>query len=444
MTARSEGLAHGGVGDLLGVVRDVVAPTLSKGVLRRRPAFVGMLESRGTEVRGIRRLQELRRKYNARAVLLSVFGRKQLIPTTPGQLHRILQQTPEQFQSSSDEKTAALAHFEPGVSLVSDGAERSARRAFNAHVLDEGCPMHSLSDQFQTVVRQEFGGLIENMHRNDESILSWEPFSAAWNRMIRKVVLGESARHDVTLTDMLDKLRTAGNWAFLHPGRKQLRRAFHHRLKTHMDHADPASLAGLVTLRPGHETARPRDQFTHYLFAFDPGGMAVFRALALLAVHPQVMRQARAQRAKGPENAAALLRATLLESLRLWSTTPVILRQSRHDIDWDGDTLPAGTQVMIYAPFFHRDDETLPEAHNFAPQLWPEGRVVRDSRFVPFSDGNGICPARDLVLMIGEMVLDELLAAPGIELRDPARLDPAQSLPPTLDNYTLEFRLSHS
>ena len=178
------------------------------------------------------------------------------------------------------------------------------------------------------------------------------------------------------------------------------------------------------------------------MFAFDPGGMTTFRALALLAAHPHTMRDLRAQLAEGEDHAGPLLRATVLESLRLWATTPVILRQARHDIDWEGDTLPGGAQVVIYAPFFHRDDETLPEADNFAPDLWPEGQVQRGTRFVPFSDGDGVCPARDLVLMVAAMVLSEILGTHDARLADPARLDPARPLPPTLDNYTIEFTLT--
>jgi len=447
MMAKSDevrGLARGGVRDLLALVKDVALPTLSKGVLRRRPRVVGFLESTGTEERGIRRLQALRKKYAGQAVLMSAFGRKNLILTDPAQVQYVLQHTPALFQSSSDEKSAALAHFEPGVSLISDGVERETRRAFNAEVLDEGCPMHSLSGQFRQVVRDEFGSLLGDLKRADDSILTWERFEAAWNRMIRCILLGKLARHDDALTNMLNDLRDAGNWAFLHPGRKRLRDKFHAALQAHLDHADPASLAGLAAQSPARGEARPSDQFAHYMFAFDPGGMATFRALALLAAHPGTMRVLRTRLASGEDQADPLLRSTILESLRLWSTTPVILRQARDDIAWGGDTVPAGAQVVIYAPFFHRDDETLTEANSFAPGLWPEGRVLRDTRFVPFSDGDGICPARDLVLMTGAMVLAELLGSHTAALEDPTRLDAARPLPPTLDNYTLAFRLAEA
>jgi cytochrome P450 len=437
---QTRGIAKGSAGDLLGVARDMVLPTLAKGVLRRRPGIVGLLETTGLEERAIRRLQALRRMYGGRPVLMSLFGRKHVIVLQPEHMLRVLDETPDVFRSTSDEKSSALAHFEPGVSLISDGVERRVRRDFNGKLLDEGCPQHRLAGYFQAVVNHEIAVMLQGLADDGAPNLDWKRFFVAWNRIVRQVLLGPGARDDQALTDDLNTLRSAGNWAFLHPGRKTLRQSFHHRLQAHIERAEGDSLASLVETT-GHDDARPSDQFTHFMFAFDPGGMASFRALALLASHPEVLADLRRQIA-GAEGGRALLRASMMESLRLWPTTPVILRQARHDIDWEGDTIPGGAQVVIYAPFFHRDDETLDEAHRFVPGLWPGGSVLRGSRFVPFSEGDGICPARDLVPMVGAMALEALLRAHSVALTDPARLDPARPLPPTLDNYTLEFKLT--
>jgi cytochrome P450 len=438
--AEASGIARGNAADTIALMRDLLAPTLGKGVLRRRPAIVGLLERTGCEERAIRRLQALRDKYGARPVLLSFFGRKQLIVTDPEAALRVLRETPDEFLSSSDEKSAALAHFEPGASLISDGAERRIRRDFNGRLLDEDCPRHRLAAHFRTVVRDEIDELLNRLERDGTSILAWESFFGAWNRIVRRVLLGDGARDDETLTEQLEKLRSAGNWAFLHPGRGQLRQDFHARLSKHLERAEWHSLAGLVANVPGRSLARPADQFTHYMFAFDPGGMATFRALALLSTHEAFRGRVLAEM-EGEGDAMPLLRAAFLESLRLWPTTPVILRQARHDLDWEGDTLPAGAQVVIYAPFLHRDDARVDEAHRFAPELWPDGRVQRNSRFVPFSEGDGICPARDMVPLVGAMAMAELLRAREVRMRAPERLDPDQPLPATLDNYTLEFAL---
>jgi hypothetical protein len=37
---------------------------------------------------------------------------------------------------------------------------------------------------------------------------------------------------------------------------------------------------------------------------------------------------------------------------------------------WPAGTLPAGSNVVVFAPYFHRDDQRLPFADRFAPELW--------------------------------------------------------------------------
>lgn len=97
---------------------------------------------------------------------------------------------------------------------------------------------------------------------------------------------------------------------------------------------------------------------------------------------------------------------------------------------------------MIYTPFFHRDDERLQNAHRFEPEMWL-GKDPGDAvPLIPFSAGPAVCPARNLVPMIGSAMLARLLeAGREITLRQPGRLDPSRPLPGTLDNYALRFGL---
>lgn len=128
-TASTRGIARAGATDALRLIRDVLLPTMGKGVLRRRPRVVGLLDRTGIEERGIRRLQALRQAYGPHPVLVSLLGRKQLILTDPEDMLRVLRETPATFLSTSDEKSAALAHFEPGASLISTAASPVAWRA---------------------------------------------------------------------------------------------------------------------------------------------------------------------------------------------------------------------------------------------------------------------------------------------------------------------------
>lgn len=92
--------------------------------------------------------------------------------------------------------------------------------------------------------------------------------------------------------------------------------------------------------------------------------------------------------------------------------------------------------MVVFAPFFHRDDRTLPEAHRFSPELWSRDRDDRDWPLVPFSGGPGMCPGRNVVLLTASRVLGELLGRRELTAEHP--LDTGQ-LPGTLSPFHLRF-----
>ena len=92
----------------------------------------------------------------------------------------------------------------------------------------------------------------------------------------------------------------------------------------------------------------PVDQIPQWLFAFDPAGMASIRALALLAVDADERERVRTELAgidlDTPQELRRL-RAAVLESVRLWPTTPMILRDTTEDTTWSSGRLPRGTAL---------------------------------------------------------------------------------------------------
>ncbi len=184
----------------------------------------------------------------------------------------------------------------------------------------------------------------------------------------------------------------------------------------------------------------PEDQVAHWLFASDPVGMTTYRALALLAAHPDQLQRAQQDIRSAAEGSKylPLLRATLLEALRLWPTTPTILRQTTQNTEWETGTMPAGTTILIFAPFFHRDDQRLPYAHSFAPDIWLERPAAGGWPIIPFSAGPGVCPGSNLVLLLGSLVMAEVLRTRKLKLSEPTRLNPG-NLPATFDHYTMRF-----
>ena len=169
--------------------------------------------------------------------------------------------------------------------------------------------------------------------------------------------------------------------------------------------------------------------------------MTTFRALALLATHPAHMERARIEIRDRDRSDLSYVRACVLESLRLWPTAPLVLRQSTEETVWDRGSMPSQTGIIIFAPFFHRDDERLPFADRFSPDVRLEDRPAEDWPLIPFSAGPARCPGRQLVLLLTSAMLAALIDGRQVSLKPPARLDPRQPLPATLNNYALRFQI---
>ncbi len=421
-------------------VANVALPTWAKGIIIRRKPVVALAERLDFDRRAVRQMQRLRDAHGSGPLLVRNPIRPQAVLFGEADVRRVLENAPEPFSPASAEKRAALSHFQPHNSLISRGPERPRRRAFQEDVLDSACPVHRMGGRLVAVAEEEAAVLLRTAA--PAGILDWDLFFESWFRVVRRVVLGRAARDDHELTDMVAKLRGRANWAFAAPVDRRLRDAFHRRLAHHLERAEEGSLAAAIARSPDRD-AEPTHQVAQWLFAFDPGGMATWRTLALLAAHPRELDKARTEVASGADRTRLnFLRAALVETLRLYPTTPMILRQTTEATEWGGRTLPAGAGVLIFTPFFHRDDARLPHADRFEPEYWL-GRDPGDAiPLVPFSAGPAVCPARHLVPMLGSAFLARLLEGERrVVPADPARLDPLEPLPGTLDPYTIRFHL---
>jgi cytochrome P450 len=429
------------IGETLAVIAEVLLPNIAKGVIIRRPKVVALAERLNLDKRAVRRVQQLRNRYGSGPLLLRIPVRSQAILLDPEHVHRVLNESPEPFATASSEKRAALSHFQPEGVLISHGPARAERRRFNEAVLDTSHPMHRLAERFVAVVAEE-AELLRSVTRH-RGELSWDDFAISWFRVVRRVVFGDGARDDHELTELLKKLRAAANWAFLHPKRRAVRQAFYTRLHAHLARAEAGSLAAIMAGTPSTKLTAPDQQVPQWLFAFDPAGMATFRTLALLAAHPEHQQRARDEiRRTAGQPDRPFLRACILDALRLWPTTPMILRQTTQETTWNTGVMPAQTGVLIFAVFLHRDDERLPYADSFAPDLWLRQRSDADWPLVPFSGGPAMCPGRNLVLLVGSAMLAELIGDHHVALKPPTRLDAQRPMPGTLNNYDLRFTFS--
>jgi cytochrome P450 len=436
--------AHGtlsaSVLDTLRVVGTVLVPTVGIGVIKRRAGVMGWAEKLHLDRAAIATMRSLRVRYGHRTVRLRIPGRSVELPLSAEDVGRVLAGTPDPFSTSTKEKSSALGHFQPHGVLVSRGGPRADRRRFNEQVLRPEQPLHQFAPAIVSMVREEARELLREVDSSGERSgqLGWEDFNRRWWSMVRRIVLGEGARDDHGLTDLLDSLRLAGNWAYLRPRNRQARQRFLNDVADYVRRAERGSLAAEVARTPAEDGVDPAGQVPHWLFAFDAAGIVTFRTLALLAGHPRQNAEVREElRASALSEPAQLpyLRACVLESVRLWPTTPALLRESTRDSAWG----PAHTTSFIFTPFFHRDADTLSYADTFTPQIWLDGTAKGNPALVPFSAGAGGCPGRNIVLLTASTMLAALLEHHDVTLLDKPGLSGERRLPATLDNFGTRF-----
>jgi cytochrome P450 len=419
---------------------DLGFASIAAGVIARRPSVLRLLERMQADARAVTRMEMLRREFGEGPVELVIPGRRIVVILDPNDAGRVLAQAPTPFHPASREKRQALQWFEPHGVLVSRGPIRERRRLVNEAALDTASPVHRLADRFVTTIADDAGQLLAEA----PSRLDSTQFMTAWRRLVRRLVLGDTARADETITDQLRRLRSAGNWSFLAVPRYRLRAQFIERLYRYAENPHPASLLGVLDATPASGAVDPIGQVPQWLFAFDAAGMALLRVLALLATHPHQLVHAQGETtALDRPETRPYLRACMLESLRLWPTTPTILRDLTEDTQWrdgaDRFTITKGAALMIVTPAFHRDARLLPFAHEFTPDIWLDGRAHQNPQLVPFSAGPAECPGRNLVLFVTSTLLANLLSARRFELQSTPRPTPDGPLPMTFNQLALDF-----
>ncbi|WP_127571945.1 cytochrome P450 [Georgenia faecalis] len=413
----------------------VMLPVVARGAIVRRPRVVGLVERIDGDRRAVAQMQRVRERYGPGPVQVRIPGRRFTFLLEPDQVHRVLAQSPEPFATATREKRGALSHFQPRGVLISDPAGRARRRPLNDAALQPGRAVHEHGARMAALISEEVDALLADVDR--VGVLDWDAYVTAWMRIVRRIVLGDDARDDDAVTDDLLRLRKAGNWSFFAPTHLATRRRFLARMRAYLERAEPGSLAARLAAARAPRGSAPHEQIPQWLFAYDAGAWSSFRALALLSTFPEAGARARAEAGVAPD--LPYLRACVLESLRLWPTTPAILRDTTAPTTWSSGTLPAGASVVLFAPFFHRDDTRLPQAHRFSPELWLDARTEADWPLVPFSGGPGMCPGRDVVLLTASTVLARLLAARGFRLEGGAPLSADAPMPGTLSPFRLRF-----
>lgn len=417
----------------------VGVPNVVQGLFKKREVVVSAVGRLPADHLAYRLVAGLAAKYGPDPFWVRVGGDEALLLTHPEDIRTVLGGSPAPFASDPDAKRKGMAAFQPTALTISRGDLWADRRAFAEAVLQTGSPLHSLAAGFAAVAEQEADALLA------AGDLTFEAVNAAFQRLTRRVVLGAAATDDTALTEQLGELMAAGNKMPGEPA--QGYDAFHARLAAYVAEPDATALTGLVAGAPATPETDVPGQLVHWLFAMgDTLPTNLFRALALLAAHPDALERVRAEAgdASAVEAVAgsAYLAGCILEAMRLWPTTALFGRIQVEEVRWkNGQKTPAGTQLLIHNLFNHRNRERIPFADRFAPEEWSEGTAGEDWSFNFFSHGPQGCPGAGLSIFLGQAFLGRLLTRATPRIARGATLDASKPLPHGWDVYAATIAL---
>jgi choline dehydrogenase-like flavoprotein/cytochrome P450 len=412
--------------DTLRVQWFVSVPTFVRGFVaaRRLPSWVRARRDAGRSA--MRFLRELRAKYGADQLWtwFPVWAwfplRRTLLVVAPETIEAVL----ESDANAADPplKKRALSRFVPEALLISSGDQWRVRRTFNEELLGSGGP-HRYRDAFRGIVFQET--------QRVPDVLTWPDFQELGARISQQVVFGAGRSSPATTAHLAHLVRCSNllvrGWASF--------AAFYHPIVEALNPASPAVRGHCLlahsreSLASGRttESARVPTQIGFWLFVLkDAVELHVARTLALIAAHPEVQQQVRAEvRNAGALTADAIdglryLEACLLEQLRLWTPVPLLLRRAAKPF-FLHDEIPieAEQQILIHAGYYHRDDRIFGErADKFSPEAVARGPVGAPATYF-FSAHRQACAGRSLVTFVLKATLASLLSRRSFELIGP-------------------------
>jgi cytochrome P450 len=427
----------------------VVVPNAVQGIFRRRAPAVRAATAADVDRWAVGLLNGMRRSHEGGPVWVRVITDRALLVLSSDDVRRVLEGSPEPFASDPETKRKGMAQFQPDALTISRGALWVNRRRFTEAVLDTGEKRHRLAERFAGTADAEAVALLADVDATPDGELRWEAWHRSWRRLTRRVIFGDGARDDEGLSERLEELMARANSLPSDPAEGLA--GFMAAIERYVGEGEEGSLVSLIAEAPADRETKVAGQLPHWFFALqDTLAINSLRALALIASHPRqrtkVAEELAATAGDGPPLTAAqvdeldYLEACLEEAMRLWPTTTMLSRETVEEVDWNGETVPAGTQVLIVNTFHHRDPDVVEFADRFYPEAWTKGAARDEWTFNQFSHGPQGCPGAGLALFLGKALGAAVLARRRPSLVEPS-LDPERPLPHMLDFFRLRIRL---
>jgi cytochrome P450 len=408
-----------------------------QGSFTRNRFWVGFWSRVHPDPAAVRFVGRLRRKYRADFLYLRLLATKSLLVLDRDGVRRVLDHSPTIYADGRP-KREGMRVFQPNAVTISRGEDWRDRRRFNEAVLDSGRPVHRYASEILRIVRDE----LVPADGPPPPLESWDDFDRLFARITRQVIFGRSARDDAAVTDLLRRMMREANRP-IRPRKSRYFDPFYRRVRAYLRAAEAGSLVALCREAPSTERTRVENQIPHWMFAmWETLSANTVRALAVILAHPHAEERVR-QELAGSDLATAdgidrleYLEGCLQEAMRLWPTTPMLVRETVAEDSLGGARIPAGTQVLIWNSFNHRDRQRYPLADTFSPEQWANGRP--DPLFNHLSSGPQVCAGIDLLLFIAKAVVARILDGRRYRLVKPA-LDPSRPMPYAYNYFAVEF-----
>ena len=408
----------------------VIVPNAVQGLFRRRRAAVAAATRAGVDGHAVGLLRGMARGHGGGPVWVRVVKEPALLLLDPADIERALDGSPEPFAADPKPKRDGMVAFQPDAATISRGETWRSRRRFTEAVLRSPKAGKLLSG-WERTCREELERMLSGPVAVAAGEVGWDPFHEAVQRIARRLILGDRAADDERLTELLGELMSEGNGMPGEPGERLTE--LESMIASHVDAAERGSLAGRFASAPTDDSTAPVGQVPHWLFALgDTLASNAFRALAVIGSDAAVLGRAR--------QSGEYLAACLQEAMRLWPTTTTLTRETTAETEWDGETVPAGTQVVIVNTFNHRDTDRVPYADRFAPEEWIEGDAADYPGFNFFSRGPQVCPGTAIATGVGELLLGELIERFEPQTLAP-QLDLSKPLPHMIDFFGIRVML---
>lgn len=417
-----------------------ILPGLLQGLFTRNRFWVKFFQTLHPDPLAVRFLSKLRRRYGAGGVLARLGRTPTLVLFDVDDVRHVLDKSPEIY-IEPDAKMRGMSRFQPSAVTISHGNEWNIRRPFNESVLEFG-EQHSLADRFAEIVAEEVARFTETA----PSSLTWDDFEPLFERITLGCIFGKAARDDRYLTRTLTRLMRNANGSVVLPPRRRLLNDFQAAVRGYLRFPEENSLMWLCSQVPAPSGTRIVSQVPHWMFAMNETlALNCVRSLCLMSSNAEIENRIEAEIRNGGIDQPPSQRTTkmelvtgaLQEAMRLWPTTPYLIRLTLKDDCIGGHEVKAGTQVLIVNGWFHRAPESYDEGDRFNPDFWQGGTV--DFRFNHLSNGTQICAGKDLALFLGTEILARLLSENRFTLDKP-HLNAGNKLPHAFNQYAVRMR----